>query len=130
MPTSSPATNPPEAFGRYQVRRALGEGGYGTVYLGHDTELDRPVAIKVLIARSAVMGDQALLEARRLAKLRHPGIVAVHDVGVHDGQVYIVSDFLEGPDLGRWLRMNRPPGRRQSALPPRWPMRWLMPMPG
>jgi class 3 adenylate cyclase/tetratricopeptide (TPR) repeat protein len=52
--------------------------------------------------------EQALQEARRLARLRHPGIVAVHDVGLHEGQVYIVSDYLDGPDLGRWLRETRP----------------------
>src|SRR5262249_21299512 len=41
-------------------------------------------------------------------RLRHPGIVTVHDVGLHEGQVYVVSDYLDGPDLGRWLRDNRP----------------------
>jgi class 3 adenylate cyclase/predicted ATPase len=93
------------------VQRALGAGGFGAVYLGHDTQLDRPVAIKVLRAGSGLPqaeGEQALREARRLAQLRHPGIVAVHDVGVHEGQFYIVSDYLDGPDLGRWLRDNRP----------------------
>ena len=58
--------------------------------------------------RAAQAGESALQEARRLAQLRHPGIVAVHDVGVHEGQVYIVSDYLDGPDLGRWLRDHRP----------------------
>ncbi len=102
---------PPPVFGRYEVRRTLGTGGFGAVYLGHDSQLDRPVAIKVLHAgpvRSPTESDQSLLEARKLAKLRHPGIVTVHDVGVHDGQVYIVSDFLDGPDLDRWLSTNRP----------------------
>src|SRR5436305_3282771 len=101
---------PPAAFGRYEVRGTLGTGGFGAVYLGHDTELNRPVAIKVLHAkaRPAQAGEPALQEARRLAQLRHPGIVAVHDVGVHEGQVYIVSDYLDGPDLGRWLSDNRP----------------------
>src|SRR5262249_53123467 len=102
---------PPVAFGRYQVRDTLGAGGFGTVYLGHDTQLDRPVAIKVLRADASpaqAEGEPALQEARRLAQLRHPGIVAVHDVGVHEGQVYIVSDYLDGPDLGRWLREHRP----------------------
>jgi predicted ATPase len=102
---------PPAAFGRYQVRGTLGAGGFGAVYLGHDTQLNRPVAIKVLRieARSAqVEGEPALQEARRLAQLRHAGIVAVHDVGVHEGLVYIVSDYLDGPDLGRWLREQRP----------------------
>src|SRR5262245_60029076 len=111
--TASPggATTPPAAFGRYQVRGSLGVGGFGVVYLGHDTQLDRPVAIKVLRAGASpaqAAGEQALQEARRLAQLRHPGIVAVHDVGVHAGQVYIVSDYLDGPDLGWWLREHRP----------------------
>src|SRR4029077_5766881 len=99
------------AFGRYQVRNALGAGGFGAVYLGHDTQLDRQVAIKVLRGGPEVpqaKAEQFLQEARRLAQLSHPGIVAVHDVGMDGGQVYIVSDFLDGPDLGRWLRDNRP----------------------
>src|SRR5262245_16743102 len=108
-PGGAPA--PPAAFGRYQVRGALGAGGFGAVYLGHDTQLDRPVAIKVLRAEASpaqAEGEPALQEARRLAQLRHPGIVAVHDVGVHEGQVYIVSDYLDGPNLGHWLRAHRP----------------------
>ena len=62
------------------MRRTLGAGGFGTVYLGHDTQLDRPVAIKVLRAESSLaqaQGEMALQEARRLAQLRHPGIVVV-----------------------------------------------------
>jgi serine/threonine protein kinase/predicted ATPase len=105
----APAT--PASFGRYQVRNALGAGGFGAVYLGHDTQLDRPVAIKVLRGGSEVPQAEAerfLQEARRLAQLSHPGIVAVHDVGLDGGQVYIVSDFLDGPDLGRWLVDQRP----------------------
>jgi predicted ATPase len=108
-PGTGPA--PPETFGRYQVRGTLGAGGFGAVYLGHDSQLDRPVAIKVLRAGASptqVEGEPALQEARRLAQLRHPGIVAVHDVGMHEGQVYIVSDYLDGPELGRWLREHRP----------------------
>jgi class 3 adenylate cyclase/predicted ATPase len=93
------------------VRRALGSGGFGTVYLGHDSQLDRPVAIKVLKAGASLPESEADLfqqEARRLARLRHPGIVAVHDVGVQDGQVYLVADYLDGPDLDHWLKDNRP----------------------
>ena len=115
-PPAEPATKgdvpaPPAAFGRYQVRRALGAGGFGTVYLCHDTQLDRPVAVKVLRGGpevSQAAAERFLQEARRLAQLSHPGIVAVHDVGLEGGQVYIVSDFLEGPDLGRWLADKRP----------------------
>jgi serine/threonine protein kinase len=101
----------PASFGRYQVRNALGAGGFGAVYLGHDTQLERPVAIKVLRGGSEVSlveCEQFLQEARRLAQLSHPGIVAVHDVGLDCDQIYIVSDFLDGPHLGRWLADNRP----------------------
>ncbi len=110
-PPSLSQGGPPTTFGRYQVRRALGSGGFGAVYLGQDTQLDRPVAIKVLHtgpATTQTQGERFLEEARRLAQLRHPGIVAIHDVGVQEGQVYIVSDYLDGPDLGQWLRDNRP----------------------
>jgi class 3 adenylate cyclase/predicted ATPase len=108
-PRDDPA--PPAAFGRYQVRRTLGTGSFGAVYLGHDTQLDRPVAIKVLHGGPdlpAVEVERFLQEARRLARLRHPGIVTVHDVDVHQGQVYLVSDFLDGPSLAEWLKNNRP----------------------
>jgi serine/threonine protein kinase/predicted ATPase len=93
------------------VRRALGSGGFGIVYLGYDAKLDRSVAIKVLRNRSGKPGPEGerfLQEARRLAQLRHPGIVTVHDVGVQEGQLYLVSDYLDGPDLGCWMRENRP----------------------
>ena len=107
----APLPPPPPAFGRYQVRKVLGHGGFGAVYLGHDSQLDRPVAIKVF--RGGAEGppaeaDRLLQEARRLARLRHSGIVTVHDVGTQDGQVFIVSDYLDGQDLARWLKHNSP----------------------
>jgi class 3 adenylate cyclase/tetratricopeptide (TPR) repeat protein len=113
VPAAAPATNrsAPAAFGRYQVRSTLGAGGFGAVYLGHDTQLSRPVAIKVLHSRPQVQqteSERLLQEARRLAQMSHPGIVAVHDVGLEGGQVYLVSDYLDGPNLGRWLGENRP----------------------
>jgi serine/threonine protein kinase/tetratricopeptide (TPR) repeat protein len=120
-PANAPGTMPalPSAFGRYQVRRALGTGGFGDVYLGHDTQLDRPVAIKVLRTGPGRLQGESnpfLQEARRLARLRHPGIVTVHDVGLHDGQVYVVSDFLDGPDLGSWLEDYRPTWRESAQV--------------
>src|SRR6202011_3256197 len=95
-------------------------GGFGDVYLGHDSQLDRPVAIKVLHGGPGLPqaeGDRALQEARRLARLRHPGIVTVHDVGVHEGRVYIVSDYLDGPELGQWLKDNRPAWPEAARIP-------------
>jgi serine/threonine protein kinase len=110
-PVDAPVAVMPAAFGRYQVRRVLGSGGFGIVYLGYDAKLDRSVAIKALRNRSGkpgTEGERFLQEARRLAQLRHPGIVTVHDVGVQEGQLYLVSDYLDGPDLGCWMRENRP----------------------
>jgi serine/threonine protein kinase/predicted ATPase len=109
----------PVAFGRYEVRSTLGAGSFGAVYLGHDAQLDRPVAIKVF--RGGPEGpdreaERLLQEARRLAKLRHSGIVAVHDVGTQDGQVFIVSDFLKGQDLADWLKHNSPSWHQAAAI--------------
>src|SRR5580704_2494229 len=114
-----PPSAPPVAFGRYQVRKALGEGGFGAVYLGHDTQLDRSVAIKVFRGGSEAPpaeADRLLHEARRLARLRHSGIVTVHDVGTQDGQVFIVSDFLDGEDLARWLKRHSPTWQQSAAI--------------
>jgi serine/threonine protein kinase/tetratricopeptide (TPR) repeat protein len=108
-PPSADSFSVPPTLGRYEVRRRLGAGGFGAVYLGHDALLDRPVAIKLLRAGSGHPAGAELCrqEARRLASLHHPGIVAVHDIGVHQGQMYIVSDYIEGPDLHSWMRNHR-----------------------
>src|SRR5882672_3287043 len=100
----------PTSFGRYQVKMHLGSGGYGNVYLAHDSQLDRPVAVKTfpMDADKPEQVKSFMGEARRVARLRHPGIVSVHDVGVEDVWIYIVSDFLDGPDLAGWLVKNRP----------------------
>ena len=77
----------PSRLGRFEIRRMLGRGGFGEVYLAHDTQLHRDVALKVprLRISSRQSGDEFLREASRLAQLQHPGIVTVHDVGVQDG---------------------------------------------
>ncbi len=101
----------PRVIGRYRVIRRLGEGGFGRVYLAHDDELDRAVAIKVPTpSRVARSGDVELYlaEARALAKLDHPNIVPVYDVGRTDqGLCYVVSRFVEGSDLAARLRQGR-----------------------
>src|SRR5262245_8550316 len=83
------ASNTSLVFGRYEVQRSLGSGGYGEVYLGHDAQLDRPVAIKVVRSKphqKQTEDNISLQEARKLARLRHPGIVTVHDVGIQGDQ--------------------------------------------
>jgi serine/threonine protein kinase/predicted ATPase len=98
------------AFGRYVVRGVLGRGGFGVVLLGHDTQLDRAVAIKVLrrSGQNPTTAEQFLQEARRVARLRHPGIVAVHDVGMQEGELYIVADYIDGTSLRQWMVAHRP----------------------
>ena len=100
----------PTSLGRYEVHRLVGRGGFGAVYAGLDPRLERKVAIKVPHIREDVANveKEFLKEAQRLARLRHHGIVAVHDVGVEDGCCYIVSEYLQGQGLKTWLRKNKP----------------------
>lgn len=89
---------------RYRIESILGEGGSGRVYRGFDTELERFVAIKVSKLDGRLeQTDRLLEEARRIAKLRHPGIVPVFDVGRHDGMLFIVAELIDGPSLSGWI---------------------------
>ena len=93
---------PGSSLGRYTVTAPLGSGGMGEVYRAKDTRLNRDVAIKVLAPHLAT-DSTALVrferEAQALAALSHPGIVAVYDVGRHDGSAFVVMEFLEGETL-------------------------------
>ncbi len=97
------------SFGRHRVIRQLGRGGVGVVYLAHDPELDRLVAVKS-IARTlgAAMHahDRARMrrEAQALARLRHPNVVAVHDVEVEADPMFLVMEYIDGPTLSQWAR--------------------------
>ena len=86
--------------GRYRLERPLGHGGMATVYLAHDEELHRPVAIKLLAERLAGDADfrtRFLREARLAARLSHPNIVTVYDAGeAEDGRPYIVMEYVPG----------------------------------
>jgi sigma-B regulation protein RsbU (phosphoserine phosphatase) len=95
----------PAAIGRYEIRGLLGRGGFGAVYRGYDRHLDRQVAIKVpLLQASKELEELFPQEARKLAQLKHPSIVTVHDVGVHEGLCFIVSEYLDGRNLNDWLQ--------------------------
>jgi serine/threonine protein kinase len=81
---------------KYRLERPLGRGGMGTVYLAHDTELDRDVALKVVGSAAIRLSD----EAKILARLEHPGIVPVHDVGVlPDGRAFYAMKLVRGERL-------------------------------
>ena len=108
----------PEKIGRYPVIRLLGQGGFGRVYLAHDDDLKRSVAIKVpnpeRISRPEDV-ETYLTEARILARLDHPHIVPVFDVGrTDDGSCYVVSKYIEGSNLATRIRERRP-GFHESA---------------
>jgi eukaryotic-like serine/threonine-protein kinase len=119
-PTSTAAQTFPAFIGRYRVIRILGKGGFGIVYLAHDAELDRDVAIKVPVDSPAsrfVDVESYLEEARLLARLSHPNIVPVHDVGrTDDGRCYVVSKYMEGGDVAARLRQGRPAFRESAEL--------------
>jgi serine/threonine protein kinase len=110
------ALAPGVRLGRYVLAEKLGQGGMGVVYSAHDPDLDRKVAIKVLhaglAAQDATEGPQRLLrEAQAMAKLSHPNVLTVHDVGVVGARLFIAMDLIEGCDLGRWLVERRRPWR-------------------
>jgi serine/threonine protein kinase len=94
--------------GRYTLLRCIGHGGMGIVYAARDEELGREVAIKLLRAEIAREDDQRLAqEARALARLSHPNVVCVFDVGVHEGQRFIAMEYVVGDNLRRWLGAPR-----------------------
>jgi serine/threonine protein kinase/formylglycine-generating enzyme required for sulfatase activity len=101
----------PGRIGRYRVEKVLGEGGFGRVYLAHDEQLSRPVAIKVPHARLVSQPGEAaayLTEARTVANLDHPNIVPVYDVGTTEGcPCFVVSKFIDGTDLASRLKHSR-----------------------
>src|SRR5919112_4139964 len=89
--------------GRYRIESTLGQGGMAAVYLAHDSELDRAVAIKVLaehLASDEAFRQRFLREARMAAKLSHPNIVHVYDQADEDGRPFIVMEYVEGVTLG------------------------------
>src|SRR5437868_12963797 len=89
-------------LGRYEIRAKIGEGGMGEVYRARDEKLNRDVAIKVLPVSLSQDGDRLRRfeqEAQAAGALNHPNILAVYDVGTHDGAPYIVSELLEGESL-------------------------------
>jgi len=112
-PESAPRreqAGPPARLGRYLVLHELGRGGMGAVYLAYDPELDRKVAVKLLDAPDAdsAQQDRLLREAQAMARLAHPNVATVFDVGVLGGQVYLAMEYVEGETLRAWLATPRP----------------------
>jgi len=99
------ALAPGQRLGRFVIEQTLGAGGMGIVVEARDPDLDRTVAIKVLHAgtRDRARQERLIREARALARIAHPNVVTVHEVGEHDGQMFIVMERIDGPSLRAWL---------------------------
>ena len=114
-PNAMMATEPealPAYIGRYKVVRRLGSGGMGVVYAAWDEALNRKVALKVLRTRvgrnKRDTGRKRLQrEAQAMAKLSHPNVVAIYDVGVVEDQLFLAMEFVKGQTLTRWLQAER-----------------------
>jgi tetratricopeptide (TPR) repeat protein/predicted Ser/Thr protein kinase len=96
-------------LGRYIVIELLGRGGMGVVYAAYDPALDRRIALKLVRPDSRREVDQTRLlrEAQSLARVRHPAVVAVHDVGMLGGEIFVAMEFIEGTTLRTWLAEER-----------------------
>jgi serine/threonine protein kinase/tetratricopeptide (TPR) repeat protein len=91
-------------LGRYHLLEMVGSGGMGVVWGAWDPELDRRVAIKLVKAEMQAARDRILLEGQALAKLSHPNVVPVYDVGVVDEQVYLVMEWVRGKNLRAYCK--------------------------
>lgn len=111
---------PPQlpTIGRYTVLDRIGQGGMGAVYAAYDTELDRKVALKVLSAGDHADESASLRlkrEAQAMARLSHPNVATVHEVGQTEGRVYVAMEFIRGEDLEVWTR-GGPPWREVLSV--------------
>ena len=109
---------PWDRSGRFQLRERLGDGGFGQVYLAYDPRLDRDVALKVLKQpepNDRVM-ERFFREARAVARLDHPNIVAVHDAGFDEGRCWVAYQLVSGRPLW-WYRdrQRMDPRRRRGS---------------
>lgn len=113
--TGAPAapTDPkdPERVGRFRILDRLGAGGMGVVYSAYDPELDRKVALKLLrpdLAEDASRGSTGTSrlqrEAQAMARLNHPNVVTVHEVGRYEEQVFVAMEFVDGTTLREWAK--------------------------
>jgi serine/threonine protein kinase len=101
-------------IGRYEIVRQLGAGGMGIVYLAYDPKLDRPVALKLLRPDKGTSQARLLREGQSVARLAHPNVVRVFDVGTDGDELFVAMEYVEGTTLRRWLRAE--PRRPRAIL--------------
>ncbi|HEV7554643.1 MAG TPA: tetratricopeptide repeat protein [Kofleriaceae bacterium] len=109
---------PGTVVGRYVIEELVGIGGMGAVYAAHDPNLDRKVAVKLLRenALDSVSRERLVREAKTLAKISHPNVVAVHDVGVADDSVFIAMELVTGGSLATWCRSAKRTSREIVSM--------------
>jgi serine/threonine protein kinase len=119
LPGNAPAVAPNEVIGKYRLDREIGAGGMGVVWAAVDPDLERPVAIKLLRHEASdelPMRTRLLREARAMARLRHPNVVTVFEVGSDKGRDYIAMELVEGGTLDDWLQTKPPRDAIVEAL--------------
>ncbi len=107
--TALPEPQVGESIGRFQLRRRVGQGGQATVWLAFDPRLEREVAIKLLHPEPGTDAAQVahwLREARSVSRLTHPNVIPVFEADVHEGQPYLVFEFVPGQTLAEILRLR------------------------
>src|SRR5262249_20434078 len=92
-----------DRVGRYVVERPIGEGGMGVVYLARDPDLDRLIAIKLVRSTTGGGRQRLLREGQAIARLAHPNIVTVFDVGALGDDLFIAMEYVPGSTLRAWL---------------------------
>jgi tetratricopeptide (TPR) repeat protein/tRNA A-37 threonylcarbamoyl transferase component Bud32 len=113
-----PSLAPGTIIGRYVVLSKLGAGAMGVVLAAYDPELDRKVALKLIRSRGHDQAARTRLrrEAQALARLDHRNVVAVHDVGVHEGQLFVAMEFVAGQTLRAWMQSVDEPRPWREAV--------------
>jgi eukaryotic-like serine/threonine-protein kinase len=112
LATQTSTPEPRTLCGRYRLDDLIAEGGFAQVWRAYDLELERVVAVKLPKSGQLPATEAFMTEARRVARLKHPGIVPVHDVGRADGTCFIVSEYMEGGSLGGLLLDGLPASER------------------
>jgi eukaryotic-like serine/threonine-protein kinase len=104
-------------LGKYRLERMIGAGGMGMVWAAYDPDLERQVAIKLLRdSGEAALRTRLLREARAMARLKHPNVVAVYDVGTDGNRDYIAMELVDGSDFTEWLATKPPRAEILAAL--------------
>ena len=106
-------------FGDYELIREIARGGMGVVFLARQISLNRPVALKMILAGQLASDDDVkrfYLEAEAAANLEHPGIVPIYEIGEHEGQHFFSMGFVEGQSLAQKVSGGPPPPREAAIL--------------